>query len=91
VKRALLVLWCTAWPLFGEITFLRMTEVEASLTDAEQKHFEETYGISNNNCSRHFYLPSRRCNGVFMVHGELSNNPTTYSCDSERCSFECGK
>lgn len=91
MKAPLLMLWCAAWPLIGEVTFLRMTTAESSLADIEQKHFEETYSISNNNCLRHFYWSSRACNGVFMVHGELTSNPAIYLCDSEHCRFECGK
>jgi hypothetical protein len=78
-------------PLALEVTFLRMNRAETSLADTQQTNFEKLYDIHENNCDRSFMSATRHCDGVFMLKGELTEATVVYSCNDERCKFECGR
>ena len=78
-------------PLALEATYFRMNRAESALADIKQTNFESTYSIHENNCEQSIWRATRHCNGVYVIEGELTGAVVIYSCNDERCSFECGK
>jgi hypothetical protein len=78
-------------PLALEITYFRMNRAESALADIKQTNFEDTYSIHANSCDRSIWWATRHCDGVFMLKDQITGATVGYSCNDERCKFECGK